>query len=65
MKWLVYQKPLMISEHRNGMAAVGLRVVRAPVCAGWVRRPAKTLCSSSRHKIPDTEPGSGESAVNL
>lgn len=55
----------MISEHRNGMAAVGLRVVRAPVCAGWVRRPAKTLCSSSRHKIPDTEPGSGESAVNL
>ena len=57
MKNLFYWKPLVVSKHKKGMPTMGSRAVRTPVCTGWVRRPLRTLCSSSRHKVPATEPG--------
>lgn len=55
MRSLVYWKPLMVSEHRNSMTTMSSRAGRIPVYTGGVRRPARTLCSSSRQKILATE----------
>lgn len=40
MKNLVYWKPLIVSEHRNGMTTMNSRAVRTPVGTGGIRRPA-------------------------
>ena len=65
MRSLVYWKLLMVSEHRNSKISTGSRAGRTLMCTGWVRRPARALSSSSRHKILATVPLSRELVMTL